>query len=937
MAYRRISNPDRKKPTMRRILAAIFCVAAATSAVFPAAADATVSPTYRAYLKKSEGAEHPTATVKVAETEFLCTEDAPFQTSFEVAQSGRYNILFDYVSASSADGDLRFALRIDGALPFDTASKLELPRYYADSGDIRKDALGNEFAPEQEEIVEKHTYRLCDVSSFSSEPCVFYFDAGLHTITVESEGVPFRIYGIRLSGIETIADYVAVSQKYTYSEYKGTALLIEGESAIKKTSPDLGGKSDSTTPNVYPPDAYYQKVNYIGGSNWSDVNDTIYWEIDVPEDGLYQLSFYYRQNYILNGNAYRRLEIDGSIPFAEAAAIAFPYNSAWKLKTVGDAKGNPYLFAMKKGKHILSLAVTLGPLADFCEDLEDTVYDIGNLYRQMVMVMGETPDANRDYNLFGQIPDFEENLTAAEEQLKALIGSYEALSGKRGGSTVSIINAMANAIQSMLKYKYKAQQYKSIYYSNYSSLSAALYDMMNMPLALDTIVLSGENPNSVKGNKTAFSRLVYSIERFIASFVVDYNTLSETETGSEKLTLWVNWGRDQAQALNFLIQSRFTEKTGIAVDLKITNATLVQGILSGNTPDCVLQHTRSEVVNLAMRDALYDLSGFEDYAEVIQRFSVNAMVPYQYKNGVYGLPDTQSFMMMFVRTDIFEELGLSVPSTWGQFIHTVKVLSGNNLETGIPSTTTVASSAGVAAPTVVAGLYQSILLQNGGDLYSKTLDSTNFLSSASVSAFEMYTDFFNTYDCPRTYSFYNRFRTGLMPLGIQDYTMYATLKATAPEINDKWQMFEIPGAEKEDGSIDHTTCGTGTACMILKDTGNEKNAWEFLKWWTSAETQVSYDRALEGILGIAGRIPLSNVNAIGELSWDGDNLQNLKAQWQAVGEFHEIPGSYYINRVLDQAYWNVVVAKENPRDMLYKWGQVADKEIQRKISQYETD
>ena len=41
--------------------------------------------------------------------------------------------------------------------------------------------------------------------------------------------------------------------------------------------------------------------------------------------------------------------------------------------------------------------------------------------------------------------------------------------------------------------------------------------------------------------------------------------------------------------------------------------------------------------------------------------------------------------------------------------------------------------------------------------------------------------------------------------------------------------------------------------------------------------------------------------------------------------------------MLDQAYWNVVVKHENPRDMLYKWGAVADKEIARKIAQYEKD
>lgn len=37
-----------------------------------------------------------------------------------------------------------------------------------------------------------------------------------------------------------------------FSEYKGETLLIEGESANKKSSADLGAKSDSTTPTYTP-------------------------------------------------------------------------------------------------------------------------------------------------------------------------------------------------------------------------------------------------------------------------------------------------------------------------------------------------------------------------------------------------------------------------------------------------------------------------------------------------------------------------------------------------------------------------------------------------------------------------------------------------------------------------------------------------------------
>ena len=59
-----------------------------------------------------------------------------------------------------------------------------------------------------------------------------------------------------------------------------------------------------------------------------------------------------------------------------------------------------------------------------------------------------------------------------------------------------------------------------------------------------------------------------------------------------------------------------------------------------------------------MRGALYDLTQFSDYEEVITRFADGAEIPYKYKNGVYALPDTQSFYLMFYRKDIFEKLDL---------------------------------------------------------------------------------------------------------------------------------------------------------------------------------------------------------------------------------------------------------------------------------------
>lgn len=914
---------------MKRIVSLALAIAIMASAAVCASAESVGAPAAKPKAVTASGdiISYLDYTGEYRETK---AQDAVlFEGDTTVSRGGRldlsvnitadswYNLEITYKATERDTGEISFSVLIDGALPFAEADRFSLPRRYVDDGDVRKDGLGNEFTPLQLEVFDAQTRRISCYSTFSTAESRFFFTAGAHTLTLCELGAEVIIEKVSLVGIEKTPSYKEASAAYgEYKEYGGKEILVEGESASFKSGADLVAKSDSTTPAVYPNDPFVQRVNYIG-SNWSQTGEELVWKIKVAESGLYRLSFHYRQSYILNGNSYRRLKIDGATPFAEAGMIAFPYGSGWQSYTFEDKDGAPYLIYLAEGEHELSLDVTLGPLADFCTKLEDIVYELGEWYRRIVMITGENPDSNRDYNLFMQIPDMEKGFEDLIERIEALVDTYEELTGERGGSTVSILNGMRNALSSMLKNKYKAQTYKASYYSNYSSVSATLYELMSMPLDIDTTVLSAPKAQLIKGDTTFFERAGYGIKRFAASFLVDYNDISGGSDTAESVLLWINWGRDQAQALNALIQSDFVPQKKIGVNVKITNASLVQGMLSGNAPDCVLQHGRTEPVNLAMRKAAYNLKDFADYDEVITRFAEGATVPYQYKGGVYGLPDTQSFMMMFIRTDIFEQMGLEVPKTWDEFISVMKILSGNNLETG------------------VATGFNMFLAQHGGNLYNKDLNATDLLSTSAITAFEFYTDFFTKYGCPKSYNFYNRFRTGLMPMGIQDYSMYATLKATAPEINDRWTMVPVPAMTFADGTKSGFSSGGGTACMILGGSDNADAAWEFLKWWTSEETQLSYVQSLESVLGVAGRIATSNVKAASRLTWDGDCLENLNEQWKNVKEYNEVPGSYYTARAIEQAYWNVVEAGENPKDMLYRWSDVADNEIARKIKQYE--
>lgn len=81
---------------------------------------------------------------------------------------------------------------------------------------------------------------------------------------------------------------------------------------------------------------------------------------------------------------------------------------------------------------------------------------------------------------------------------------------------------------------------------------------------------------------------------------------------------------------------------------------------------------------------------------------------------------------------------------------------------------------------------------------------------------------YTKYKLPTTASFYNRFRLGTMPLGIEVYTLYTTLTEAAPEIDGRWGIALVPGTE-QNGTVNHTVSGAGTGLrhnFIFKEQGS---------------------------------------------------------------------------------------------------------------------
>ncbi len=861
--------------------------------------------------------------------------DESITVNFEIPLSGEYRIGFSYKAIDEATSNLVFGIKIDGEYPFDNAGKLELPRMWSLGDEIRTDGLGNEFTPEILPYSEYTFNYLTDVTGWTVDEYTFNLSNGTHTMEIIPVEGEFEVQSVTFSEIEEVLPYS--SQKIKGDKYSGNPIIIEGEDADVLSTYWLIPRSDSSSASVHPSSDSVNRINYIGGSTWKSAGESITWNVNVKKSGYYQVGFNYRQSAVINGNTYRMLTVDGKLPFSEAKEISFAYCTEWEGLNFADKKNKPYLIYLEKGMHELTLTATPGSMVDISMLLKNTVSSLGELYMEITKITGDTPDNYRDYALFEAIPDMQKNIEKCIGELKKASGYLGKIGGDEGSSYDSTIKSMQQVLTKMLDSKYTAHRYVTDYYSKYCSLASVLNEMREMPLEIDRIILSSPDNDIDFEEAGFFEQVWFSTKKFFASFGNDYNNISGIKEGEEHLTLWVNWGRDQAQVLNFLIQSSFTEEFKIPVDVKVVNATIVQSVLSSNEPDIILQQPRSEPVNLAIRNVLLDLSQFENCDEVLERFQEGAETPYRYKDGLYGLPDTQTFFLMFYRTDIFESLGLTVPETWDDFISTAKLLARNNMDVWLPYTqiTTVNQvNTGIGS----LNLFSSLLLQNNLSLYTEDGRSTTLTETNVIKTFEKWTDFYTKLKVPVTMSFYNRFRVGTCPLGIEQYTNFTTLKAAAPEIEGLWAVSELPGTLDAYGNVNHATSGGGTACCILKAAekrGNKENAWNFLQWWTREDTQLSYTNNLESVLGATGRVAVSNKNAFAQMSWDSEMKKDIIKAWENVNEIEEVPGSYYVTRSVDLSFWNVVNQNENPKDVLLKWGTEVDAEIERKWNQYE--
>ncbi len=817
--------------------------------------------------------------------------------------------------------DVEFAVLLDGAAPFTEASRLKMRRVWKSAGAITQNNQGDDVVPEQVLTTESAVHLIKDSDGLYAEPFAFAFSAGEHTLTLDFARAGIVVEKVRLVPAQTVptyAEYIAQCEGVSSGVQK-----YEAELTYRTSSPALAPIYDKSSAATTPSSPVNLKLNTIGSYNWEDTGMWIEWEIIVPEDGLYDMAFRYRQNMSEGFFSSRKLTVDGVLPYQELADLHFEYDNDWQILRI------PTHIYLTEGSHILRLEATTGVMAEYIKMLQDMILELNTLYRQIIMITGTSPDIFQDYNLKNAVPGMVDTLRESADGLYLLADEIEGLSGG-DNSEASYLRSVAYQLDDVADRPETMKERLDTFKSNLSALASWMLELKDQPLELDCFYLLGTETETPSANAAFTAEMGYALKSFASSFTRDYSNLGNVYEGGENVTLrvWILGGRDQAQVAKNLIDNRFVAQTGVNVNLELVQGGLTEAILSGNAPDVIMTLGRSDPLNLGIRGALLDISQFPDYEEVAARFSADANTPYTYKDAVYGLPVTQNFCMMFYRTDIFEEMGLEVPTTWDEFFKTVRILQRSNLQVGVP----------VPSGTLLGNydLFTAFLYQNGGSIMNEAGTAAVLDAPEAIEAFTTWTNLFVDMGLPLSYDFYSRFRTGEMPMAIQSYTQYNLLMTSAPDITNLWKMVALPGTLREDGMIDRSIMSGGTACGISSGCEYPEAAWEFIKWWTSAEAQYEYGTQLETLMGAAVRYDTANLEALRMLPWSAEEYDQLHMQILAIREIPETPANYFIYRSLTNAFRKVAYnANINPREAIVDYNLQINKEIQRKLKEFE--
>lgn len=849
--------------------------------------------------------------------------------TIEAPETALYRVSFDYLSYDASILPIEFSLKVDGEYPFYETRSLKFETSWIQESEKSLDRYGNEIVSMPEKLIRWETKAVSDGSYRYAEPLKLELEKGTHTLEIGVSEGSFLLGDVTLQAPEETAAYTG-SEKAEGSgliTIQGEDFYIRNDSAIHAT-----GEYDSA---LDPLSATETVLNTLDGDSFHTAGQSVTWQFEVRQDGWYYLAMNYRQSEKNDFPVFVDWRIDGEIPNTAFRSYPVEYTAKYATKSLTDADGNKLSVWLTKGTHTLSATISAENLCYILERVDEIMNGINDLSLEVTKVAGTNKDKYRDLKLTRYIPDVQERLYGWVDQLYELADMATQYVDAKEAEDVA---AFAYLIIAAKQLKTLGDEPNELIYrvdelsTSVNSINTQIANFVDLindnNLSIDRIYLYQEDAKLPK-KLNIFKSAALSVERFGNSFFG--TSYSASNADESHLQVWVNRPRQYVEIMQKMIDEQFTPQTGIEVDLSIMTdpQKLVLANASGDTPDVATGINYAIPFELGIRGALVDLTKFDNYREVFERYSEGLLVSSVIDDGLYSLPETMNFYVMFYRTDILEKLGLSVPETMDDLIAMLPDLQMRGLNVYYPT----------ASMLVMRNFHGTtpLLFQYGGSLYGDTAQELEINSEPSVNGLTALTELFTLYDLPVDVpNFYQHFRNGDLPIGIADFNSYNLILNAAPEIANSWDIALIPGiVDEATGEINrYMSGGAESTVMFASNDEREQQAWQFMEWWSESTVQAEFGQMLQIMYGDEYIWPTANLEAFENLPFPTAHKDVIMEQAKNILEAPRLLGSYMMERELSNSFNDIVVNGETLRARIDETVKTVERETQRKLEEF---
>lgn len=810
-------------------------------------------------------------------------------------------------------------------LPLIWQDKVEEQRYPTDR-------YGNERANAQ--VVNTGTIfsTLQDNTDINAKDIVLDLSGGKIVITNTAQSVVVEeIWLYEEKQAVTYDEYLKTKQQ----ESKGSqTVVVQGEDFSIKSDPHIRSNNTNKTA-LTPYNTYYRMINTLDGSSFGSAGQKVMWEFEIEKEGWYEIGMKFCQNSAVNKKVYRRIEIDGQVPFEELSLISFPQtkNLTYETLFLSDEAGENYKIYLTAGRHTIAMRAEMGNLQEVYEELKDIVSEMNSLGMDITKITAGASDKNRTWNIDAYLPNAVGDMEKYIVRLEKVYERLEEIEGEKPTYADSLLYAVQVLRQLLEKPRLipnKLDLFNTGDNSAVKHINTVINNLTSLNLGIDELYVKAVGEEFVEQKSSMAVSIANSMKKFLYSLDPEAVESINGAAGDDKtLTVWMSRSSVYVQVLQSMVDSA-EELQGIKVDISImpSEQKLTLAAAAGTNPDVVLGVGSTTPYKFAIRGAAKDLTEYEDFLSFYDsEYNLEALVPCAFDGSVYGATETQDYNVLFYRKDILDALGIEVPDTWNDVQEIMPTLLRYNKNISLPIANLVGfKSLGTTTP---------YIYQNGGELYKEDGAGVAMMDTNTIKGFNELIDLFKVYAVEEyVASFYNSFRYGDTPLGIGGVSTYVQLTEAAPELAGLWDIAPVPGNLTEDGKVVRDMNASTTTCMIFDNTDMPEEAWVFLKWWLSAQTQSEFASTMELSYGTEYRWNTANLKSFEESSYSKEHKEVIRVAWENQKENVQHPASYIVEREISNAFTNAVVNGDTVIEALDQSTLVANREIQRKLKEF---